>query len=81
MRLSDRFAPLLKFVRSTRAELLTAAALLAGWLLITAGIASLTSPRAWTFSIGALCISLGGWRMLWQIATSGLYALTRRKRR
>lgn len=61
-----------------RADLLTAAAFLAGWLLITAGIAELPSRRSvWLLSSGALSICLGGPRLLWSVLTTGLYALTR----
>lgn len=61
-------------------ETLTATAFIGGWLLITAGIAALTSRVAWLFSLGVLLISLGGWRLLWRMATDGLYALTREER-
>ncbi len=74
-------APNLPLIKRARAELLTGATLVVGWLLVTAGVAALTSPRAWLFSLGLLCISLGGWRMLWQIASAGLYTLTRPRRR
>jgi hypothetical protein len=67
----------LLFLRRYGAELLTAAALLAGWLLITWGVASLVGWRAWPFSLGTLCLSCAGWRLLVTIARDGLYALTR----
>lgn len=60
-----------------RAELLTAAALLAGWLLITWWAAMLTSWRAWPLSLGLLLVSCAGWRLLFFTARDGLYALTR----
>lgn len=58
-------------------ELLTAGALLGGWLLLTAGLVALTSPLAWWFSGGLLLLSLAGWKLLWTLATTGLYTLTR----
>jgi hypothetical protein len=64
-------------LRRSLAEVLTALAFVAGWLLVTAGIARLTSPIAWLFSIGILSISLGGWKLLAQFVWNGLYALTR----
>lgn len=62
-------------------EILTSLALAGGWALITWGIALLTAPVAWLFSIGILLISLGGWRMLWEIGTRGLYAMSQGTRR
>ncbi|MEA3244808.1 MAG: hypothetical protein U9Q74_01500 [Gemmatimonadota bacterium] len=62
-------------------EILTSFALLGGWALITWGIAILTAPVAWIFSGGALLLSLAGWRMLWEIASRGLYAMTRTTKR
>lgn len=67
-------------IRASIAEILTGGALLVGWVLVTAGIASVTSPKAWWFSAGALFLSLAGWKMLWTIAAAGLYTLTRDKR-
>jgi cytochrome b561 len=64
-----------------RAELLVAGALLLGWLLITQGIAQLTAPVAWTFSIGLLLLLLCGWRLLWRLFSDGLYDLTRERPR
>jgi hypothetical protein len=61
-----------------RADLLTGAAFLAGWLLLTWGFASLPSRAAvWRLSFGVLSICLGGPRLLWAILSNGLYALTR----
>jgi hypothetical protein len=60
-------------------ELLTATTLLGGWALITAAIAALTSPLAWLFSGGLLLISLGGWKLLWALASNGLYTLIKAK--
>lgn len=64
-------------VRASLAEILTAMTFVVGWLLITAGIAHLTSPIAWYFSLGLLALSLGGWKLLAQFVWNGLYALTR----
>lgn len=61
-----------------RAEVATALAFLAGWTLITYGVAVLTSPLAWVFSGGLLCLSLGGWRLLGVVVIDGMYALTRK---
>lgn len=62
-------------------ELLTSLALVGGWALLTWGVARLTAPVAWVFSAGLLLVSLGGWRLLWEVATRGLYALTRPTKR
>jgi hypothetical protein len=70
---------LLVQVRVALPELLTTAALLGGWTLITAAIAALTSPLAWLFSGGLLLISLGGWKLLWALASNGLYTLIKAK--
>lgn len=61
-----------------RAELAVCAAVMAGWCLVTHGIASLTTPKVWPISIGLFLLLACGWRFLWQIATHGLYTLTRR---
>jgi hypothetical protein len=66
-----------KAIVAIRAELLTAAAFLAGWVLITWAIALYTSPRIWLVSGGLLLISLGGWEFLLTIMRKGLYSLTR----
>lgn len=63
--------------RKRAAELLTAVAVLAGWAFLTSAVAALTSPLAWRFSIGVLCLSLAGWKFIYQLASSGLYALSR----
>jgi hypothetical protein len=70
-------AKLLMALRLAFPEILTAGAFVGGWALLTAGVAALTSSLAWLFSGGLLLISLGGWKLLWKLATSGLYALTR----
>lgn len=78
----------LAFVRRYWAEILTAIAFVAGWLLLTAGLASIADAlpwrvalpiarAVWRVSLGALAISLGGWKMLRQFIADGLYALTK----
>lgn len=57
------------------AEIATGAAFVAGWLLVTWGVASLTAWEAWPISIGLLLISSGGWKLLRRFATDGLYDL------
>lgn len=70
-RARDVVSPLWK----ARAEILTASALLAGWALLTHGIALLTTPKVWPLSAGLLLLSLCGYRLLWAIASHGLYML------
>ena len=67
-------------VAALHAELLTSTATLLGWTLITFGIADLTAPVAWSFSIGLLLLLLCGWRLLWRVFRDGLYDLTRGSR-
>jgi hypothetical protein len=62
---------------TARAECLMALAFVGGWLLVTAGIAALTSRIAWLFSLGLLAISLGGWKPFARFVYAGLYVLTR----
>lgn len=66
-----------EYIRLTRAELLTTAALLAGWACLTRAAARLVGPVAWDVSVGLFLLSLVGWRFLWTIASHGLYTLTR----
>lgn len=56
-------------------ELATATAFIAGWLLITKGIADLTRPAVWSISIGLLLMSLCGWSLVRTIVVRGLYLL------
>jgi hypothetical protein len=77
VRIHMRWASFLLALSNSRAECLVAFAFIAGWLLLSAGIAALTSPVAWLFSLGLLGISLGGWKVFWRLITAGLYALTR----
>lgn len=62
------------------AEVGAAAALLAGWALITWAIAELAPARiVWRVSAGLFLLSLFGFRLFLIIARDGLYALTRSK--
>lgn len=65
--------------RQARAELLTIAATLAGWALVTWGVSSLTRGPVWRFSAGLLLLSTCGWEFLAHIAWRGFYQLTRRR--
>jgi len=66
-------------VKRVLPEALTAIALVAGWLLVTAGVAELAPARVvWPVSLGLLLCSAAGWRLLLTIARDGLYSLTRR---
>lgn len=62
-------------------EIAVAVTALAGWLLTTAGVAAVLSPKSgralWLASVGLLLISLCGWKFLLTIVTNGLYVLTR----
>jgi hypothetical protein len=69
------------FLAKYGAELLTGAALLAGWGFVTAFVAALTSRLAWLLSIGLLCIALGGIRLFGTLVWEGMYALTREVKR
>ncbi len=69
--------PALAGLRAYRAEWLTAAAFLAGWLSFTAGLAIHFGAAAWWYSIGVLLMSGSGWRLIGSVAFEGLYTLTR----
>lgn len=60
-----------------RAEILLTAAMLGGWALVTWGLVLFTTWKVWPLSGGLLLLSCGGWRMLWTVASYGLYGLTR----
>lgn len=63
-------------IRNNAGAIATAAAMIGGWLLVTAGIATRLPPRpVWFVSLGLLCCSLGGWQLIYTIARYGLYAL------
>lgn len=61
-------------------ELLTGLALVAGWTLLTFGIAELVSELAWPISGGLLLLSLCGWGFLKDLFTEGLYVLSQGRR-
>jgi hypothetical protein len=72
---------LLEQLRKHVAEVLETIAILAGWGFLTAGIAALTSPIAWLFSLGLLGLCLAGIKYVGVLAWEGLYALTREVKR
>lgn len=63
-----------------KAEILQAVALLGGWAAITRGIRSFIPSRVdvWSISVGLLLLSLCGWRFLYVLGRSGLYAISRK---
>lgn len=63
---------------SGRAAALHAGAILGGWALLTAGVASLLVPEVWLISAGLLLLSLAGWGHLRVLFGKGVYALTRK---
>jgi hypothetical protein len=65
---------LFRTIADNRAECLTAFMWLAGWALLTAAI---DMRSVWLASAGLLCMSLGGWQLLWTVLRLGLYTLTR----
>jgi uncharacterized membrane protein len=67
-------------LRAVAPEILTATAFIAGWLLITKGVADLTRREAWFISIGLLLLSLCGWSLIRTIVTRGLYLLSVKRR-
>lgn len=68
------------FVR-TLPETLFVAALLAGWVLLTWGLAALTTWKVWPLSGGVFFLSCCGWKVLATLARDGLYALSKDTRR
>jgi hypothetical protein len=50
-------------------------ALLAGWCLLTWGIAALTVWQAWPISLGLLLLGCFGYRLLVKLLGDGLYVL------
>ena len=57
-------------------EAAVALAFVAGWALVTLGIARLARPGVvWPLSIGLLFLSLAGWRVFVTVAWHGLYVL------
>jgi hypothetical protein len=57
--------------------LLTAAAILVGWLLVTWALAGWWSWRVWPLSLGLLCLSAAGWKLILHVAREGLYLLAK----
>jgi hypothetical protein len=55
--------------------------ILAGWALLTAGLAALIVPEVWLLSSGLLLLSLAGWGHLRVLFGAGLYALWRKSER
>jgi hypothetical protein len=64
-------------VWKVRAELGAAVLLLAGWTLITAGVAQFIHRSPWLLSAGLFALTMFGWRFLYTIGRDGLYSLTR----
>lgn len=60
-------------------EALQAVSILAGWALMTFGIASLSTWQVWPISIGLLLFSLVGWGHLRFIFGKGIYTLSRNR--
>ena len=59
-------------------EILTAIALLVGWLLVTLALARvLRGDVVWPLSLGLLLFSAAGWRLFGAIVLHGLYALSK----
>lgn len=65
-------------VLRNRAEIALSAAAIVGWTLVTSAIAHyFAAGVVWRVSAGLFFLSLCGWRMLFKIASSGLYTLSR----
>lgn len=64
-------------VREILREWQTAVLALAGWALITSGIASLTSPVTWRLSAGVVLLAFVGLKPIRTVVTEGLDRLTR----
>lgn len=64
-------------LRPWAADLSVALATIAGWLLITAGIAALSVPEVWPISIGLLLLAGAGCRTIGIVVYHGLYKLMR----
>lgn len=60
--------------------ILHACAIVGGWALLTAGVASLLVPEVWLISGGLFLLSLVGWGHLRVLFAAGIYALSRRPR-
>lgn len=80
MSTSERITTMRAWLIGNGAALLTAAAMLTGWLLLTIAIAGVARPRiVWPASLGLLCCSAAGWNLLARVVFFGLYDLTRTK--
>ncbi len=60
-----------------RAPLLHGLAIVGGWALVTAGVASLLVAEVWLISGGLFLLSLAGWGHLFRVFSLGLYKLRR----
>lgn len=78
-RTRDAVGELLAGVRrllAALADLIPAASFLAGWALLTWGVARATTADAWIWSGGAfLLFVVLGWRLLWSVLRNGLWDL------
>ncbi|HTE46637.1 MAG TPA: hypothetical protein VK636_15395 [Gemmatimonadaceae bacterium] len=78
-RRSPRLAAVAVWLRVNRAVLLTAGAMLAGWLLLTFAIAGVLRPRiVWPTSLGLLALSAAGWNLVGRVVFFGLYDISRK---
>jgi hypothetical protein len=79
--LRERFLVAQRKIRSVRGEIFVSVAGTVGWVFITASIAQVVRPDVvWRASAGIFLLSLCGWKLLYEIASSGLYILTRSRR-
>ena len=84
----DRFRRFVQFCKRTGVavvkvlrlwpEGLQGIGILAGWALVTFGLASITVWQVWPISLGILFLSLVGWGHLRVLFGQGLYSLSRR---
>ena len=78
---SDIWGAIAGAVRRGFAEACVTLAIVAGWMLVTYGVAAVLwaplRPAVWPVSAGLFLLSLAGWRFLGRLAGYGLYALTR----
>ena len=59
-------------------EVFQAMGILAGWSLLTWGIAALLVWQVWPISGGILVLSVAGWKHMRTLFGEGLYALSRK---
>ncbi len=59
-------------------ELLQALVIVAGWALLTWGMARLLVPEVWLISAGLFLLSIAGWSFLATLFRRGLYSLMRK---